>query len=104
MNQNSRYNGKPLLRLMECYVLDAIGHLTQSDEANLQAMTPTLAHIYQQQGTWNEILAATMALPPDLPQKIAALWQRNQEIADAHGIELAPQSFAEMFVDQNLAN
>jgi hypothetical protein len=32
----SRYEGKPLLRLLECYVLDTIGELSPSDRRNLE--------------------------------------------------------------------
>jgi hypothetical protein len=103
MSEPNRYAGKPLLRLLECYVLSAIGMLDPADQEKLTALAPQLSRVYRKTGTWIEILAAEMELPDQLPSLIARTWQRNQEIASANGIELSPQQFAEMFVDQNLA-
>jgi hypothetical protein len=36
----SRYAGKPFLRLLECYVLDAIGELSDEQQATLLAPVP----------------------------------------------------------------
>src|SRR4051812_8666199 len=99
----ARYQGKPLLRLLECYVLKVIGGLSASETANLVALRPKLAQLYGVQGTWDEIIAVTMKLPSNLPQLIVGMWDRNQGIAKANGVTLSPQQFAEMFVDQNLA-
>ena len=38
-----RYAGKPFLRLLECYVLAAIGELSDEQQATLRAMEPKLA-------------------------------------------------------------
>ena len=37
---SDRYEGKPFIRLVDCYVLDAIGHLDDAQEAQLIEMTP----------------------------------------------------------------
>ena len=100
---SDRYQGKPLVRLLECYVLRAIGELTSVDESNLKEMAPKLRDVYHAQGNWDEIIESIMELPADMPEKIAELWERNQELAKANGETLLPQDFAEMFVDRNLA-
>jgi len=97
-----RYRGKPLIRLLECYVLWCINELSDADANTLQAMTPKLQEVYQKQGDWQNIIAAEMEFPTHLPNKIRELWQRNTEIAQGTGVTLTPQGFAEMFVDQNL--
>lgn len=100
----SRYDGKPLLRLLELYALRAIGHLHPADEAQMVVMAPKLRAIYDRQGEWHEVVAAAVNLPPDLPEAIREMWERNQAIAKANDVTLTPQTFVEMFVDQNLAH
>ncbi len=100
---NPRYQGKPLLRLLECYVLWAIDELGAGEATALREMTPKLQGIYRVDGTWQDILASIMQMPPNLPTLIRTLWDKNSEIARKAGSTLTPQAFAEMFVDQNLA-
>lgn len=100
---NPRYHGKPTLRLLECYVLKAIGALSTSDAANLAAMQPKQAQIYSASGTWDQIIASSMHLPENMPLLIQNMWQKNQKTAAEKNILLTPQHFAEMFVDHNLA-
>ena len=66
-------------------------------------MTPKLQSIYQVTGEWQNVVAAAVHLPPDMPEKIRALWAKNIEAAKTSGTTLNPQRFAEVFVDQNLA-
>lgn len=97
-----RYQGKPLLRPLECYVLKAIDELSAADAENLKCMEPKLAHSFGKLGPWDHIIAATMAFPEDMPTLIREMWDRNQEIAREQNVTLLPQQFAEMFVDKNL--
>jgi hypothetical protein len=99
---NSRYQGKPLLRLLECYVLWAIDQLSAKDMQQLTEMTPKLQSIYNARGSWQKIIAGVMEFPAEMPGKVRALWIKNSEIARQSGAILTPQEFAEMFVDQNL--
>lgn len=102
MPANPRYDGRPLVRLLELYVLRAIGHLEPADEERLEAMAPKLRELYDCPGAWHEVVAHSISLPPDLPAAIVALWKKNQAIAEENAVTLSPQNFAEMFVDQNL--
>jgi len=99
--KNQRYQGKPFLRLLECYVLKCLDLLSEPDGKNLAAMQPKLAETYGKRGTWDEIIAATMEFPENMPSLICDMWARNREIANANGVTLTPQQFAEIFVDQN---
>ena len=57
MNKDSgRYEGKPLLRLLECYVLLAIGELSSDDQLVLSEMTPKLQGVYKCSGRWDQIV------------------------------------------------
>jgi hypothetical protein len=104
MNQNSqRYEGQPLLRLLECYVLWSIGELPEKEAQAMEAMAPKLRQIYEADGTWQDVIATVMELPPNMPQMIRDLWTRNSELARTSQMELSSQTFAEMFVDANLA-
>ncbi len=96
----TRYS-KPLVRLLECYVLHAIGQLSESDSVQLKEMQPKLAQVYKCEKTWNAIIETVMKFPQSMPDLIRDNWQKNQEIALLNGVVLNPQQFAEMFVDQN---
>lgn len=99
-----RYTGKPLVRLLECYALDAIGELSREDRANLEAMEPRLSQIYGTSGSWKEILGAAMQFPPEIGTAIKGMWEQNRQVAAQSGQKLSPQHFAEIFVDQNFAS
>jgi hypothetical protein len=101
---NSRYQGKPLLRLMECYVLWAIDQLPPKEASTLSAMTPKLQVTFRTQGSWQQVIAAAAQLPPNMADVIRETWTKNAEIARMNQTTLAPQQFAELFVDQNLVS
>jgi hypothetical protein len=97
-----RYEGKPMLRLLECYTLHALGLLDHASEANLVAMTPKLRTLYSAEGEWHNVIEKVMQLPTNTPELIRELWIKNQKIAKDNDVVLSPQEFAEMFVDANL--
>jgi hypothetical protein len=101
-NANPRYQGKPLLRLLECYVLWAIDGLPEDNQSALEKMTPKLQDAYGVKGTWQAILEAVLKLPSNMADLIRDVWSKNCEIARKNNATLEPQQFAEMFVDQNL--
>ena len=102
MSNTDRYNGKPMLRLLECYTLRAIGQLETEYETMMAEMAPNFQSVYKVNGEWHEIIEKVMELPPHMPELIRDMWNKNQEIALQNNTTLSPQTFAEMFVDQNL--
>jgi hypothetical protein len=104
MTDSSRYNGQPMLRLLELYVLWAVGELPQAEQNTLKTMALKLQSIYGGGGDWQDAIAAAMHMPSEMPEAIRDMWVRNLEIARTNGITLPPQQFAEMFVDENLAD
>jgi hypothetical protein len=103
MKTSPRYDGKPLLRLLELYVLNVIGELSTDDADRMMAMTPKLREIYDHSGDWPEIIAASINLPREVEADIGRMWERNREIARASDVTLSPQQFAEMIVDDNFS-
>ncbi len=103
MHANPRYVGKPLLRLLECYVLWAIEELPEKDASSLVSMTPKLQNLYSSDGQWQDVIAAIVGMDSEMPKRLKALWRRNTEIARQNGTVLTPQQFAEMVIDENFA-
>lgn len=96
-----RYSGKPFLRLLECYVLDAIGQLDDGQRQTLRRMEPKLTDVYRMNGTWLDIVSAQMDFPESLPAQIREIWEKNLASARARGAAIDPNEFAVVFVDQN---
>jgi hypothetical protein len=102
-----RYDGQPLLKLLESYVLDAIGELDAERESWLRGMAPKLAEIYAVPSTadapadWRQVIAAAMQFPPDLAQAIHDVWIKNLATAKAAGTRPSAEEFARLFVDEN---
>jgi hypothetical protein len=99
-----RYAGKPLLKLVDSFVLKTIGHLDPSQEAVLQQMTPKLQETFKRAGTWEEIVMAELRFEPEVRAAIQDLWEKNQVIARQNGVSLTPIAFTEMFVAKNVAS
>ena len=99
-----RYAGKPFLRLVDAFVLKAIGHLDRSQDAVLQQMTPKLQETFKRAGNWEEIVMAELRFEPEIRTAIRELWEKNQVIARQNGVSLTPQAFTEMFVANNVTS
>ena len=101
---NPRYDGKPLLRLLELYVLWAIGELPQMEQQTLERMAPKLGEIYGGNGTWHEAVAAAVHMPADMPMAIRDRWAKAApRAALLDDAALTPQAFAETVVDDYFA-
>lgn len=97
----NRYDGKPFLKLLECYVLRAIGQLHKDQDEILVGMERKLAETYHYEGSWFQIVAHQMNFPESFPGKIMEIWERNLDIAKKRNIPVNPNDFAVAFVDQN---
>ena len=97
----SRYDGKPFLRFLDCYVLKSIGELDVQQERALDAMAPKLASLYGEEGTWFDIVASQMHFPATLPDQIKGIWERGKADAAQKGIVVSPDEFTRQFVDTN---
>ena len=79
MSDNSRYDGKPLLRLLELYILNAIGELPLSEQESLNRLAPKLQAIYGGNGQWHEAVGAAVRVPADMPQLWTAACKRTRD-------------------------
>jgi hypothetical protein len=74
-----------LLRLVECYVLDAIGKLGEQQARQLQDMTQRLRDVYDAEGSRQQIVAAQLAFPPDAAERLREMWAAAPADADRLG-------------------
>ena len=102
---SDRYAGKPFLKLLDCYVLEAIGALDDASQAMMVSMEPKLREIYHRTGSWTEIVEAEMEFHETLPDEIHRIWEKGRPAFVAeHGSEPDPLIFTWTFVDTNFAN
>lgn len=99
----SRYEGKPFLKLLECYVLRAIHALPEEQERAMQAMEPHFTQAFGASGSWVEMVEQQMDLPPDMPQTIRQIWEEGNVRMKDMGFEPDPVEFTRQFVDTNFA-
>jgi hypothetical protein len=98
---NPRYYRKPLVLLLEFYVLRAIGELPQDKEDVMNAMAPRLQDLFGGGGRWHDALEAAVHMEADTQEKLRGMWARNLEVARANGEKLTAQQFAERVVDES---
>jgi hypothetical protein len=98
-----RYRHKPFLRLLECYVLKAIGELDTQQEQVLERMAPKLSVLYGEVGSWLEIVRLQMDFSANLPWQIRDVWDRTLSQAALKGVVVDPIEFATNFVDENFS-
>lgn len=98
----TRYTGKPLLRLVDSFVLDAIGHLPAEVDAKLTEMEPRFRRTFGEAGSWREIVAAQMKFPDGLQAAIREVWETGRtKFRASEGYEPDPAQFTMSFVDSN---
>ena len=101
MTDISRYDDKPLLVIIENYILDVIGEL---NDENRKLTEKVVLDAFAAEGDWHEALRKTLGLTIELDDELNALWAKNQQIAIEDQIELTPVAFAQMIDDDNFAN
>ena len=97
---NPRYDGKPLLRLVELWVQWVVDELDPADAARLAAMEPKLSETWSLQGSWHGMIESLLEIPPSLPDDLRAMWQRNLETARDNNAEPPTEMFAQSIADQ----
>ncbi|MER9392499.1 hypothetical protein [Mesorhizobium sp. LNJC394B00] len=69
MEHNPRYDGKPLLKLLEFYVLWVIGELPEEVDKSLKAIAPKLHTLYGGDGQWQGAIAASVHFSEEYRRK-----------------------------------
>ena len=100
VQRNDRYAGKPLLILLENYVLDCIGELPLDKQAGLREI---VKRVYGGGDNWKATLRDTLRLGESIDNSFREMWAKNQQIAKQANQTLTPEQFARMVVDQNFS-
>jgi hypothetical protein len=95
-----RYAGKPLLLLLDSYVLDVIGALAPEQHPRLSELVQTA---FGGGRDWKATLRETLQLDPETDAELRRLWQENQQRASGRAPALTAQEFARGVVDTNFA-
>jgi hypothetical protein len=101
MSEEARYEGRPFLRLLDCYVLRAIGQLDEAQNAALQTIEPQLAGVYGKESRWFEVVAEQMDFPDGIEASINQVWQATLLKAEELNMEVNSAEFTRQFVDTN---
>ena len=73
-----RYAGKPMLRLLDAYVLDALGALDEKTARDNAAMSSRIAQALKvDAATWQGAVERAMQMPPDSAEALRALWEQH---------------------------
>lgn len=101
MPTTNRYEGRPLLRLVDCLVLDAIDQLDDEKRATLEALEPRLAQTFNATGTWQEMVGTQMGFADDVHDQIRQFWRNYLDRAETENQPVDPQAFVVDFVALN---
>jgi hypothetical protein len=101
MQTTNRYEGRPLLRLVDCLVLDAIDQLDDAKRAKLEALEPTLAQTFNASGTWQEMVGTQMGFADDVQDQIRQFWRSYLDRTEEQQLRADPQEFVIEFVARN---
>jgi len=96
-----RYQNNPLLRLLDCYLMDLIGELGQDQLLTLVRLEPMLQRAWKSEGTWRQMVEEQMGFQPTVPAKVRAFWLGYIKAAEAQGVPASPFDFVVSFVGQN---
>ena len=96
----ARYEGRPLILILDNYILDCIGELP-SDKQTL--ITTIVQKVFGGGTDWKKTVREVLQMSESIEADIRSLWIQNREIAAKNKAELHPVQFAKMIVDDNFA-
>jgi hypothetical protein len=96
-----RYQGKPLLIILENYILDCIGALEPDRQELVRGV---VQRSFGGGDDWKQTIRSMLQIDGNLDEQLRLMWEQNQEAAQVSGIELHPVQFAKMVADQNFAD
>lgn len=96
----NRYDGKPMLRLLDAYVLDRLDVLDEETAQTFDEQGPALGRALGVAATeWRAVVEQTMELPPEFSQAVVAAWSQFREAQESRGITPDPLEFAHLTSD-----
>ena len=96
-----RYTGRPLVLVLENYVLDVIGELEQEKQEGIARL---VAAVFGGGDDWRKTVRQQLRLEDAIDNAFREMWRQNQQIAAANNVVLHPVQFAKMVVDKNFAD
>lgn len=97
---STRYDGKPILRLLDSYVLDAIGALDEKTVQGNAVLAPKIAQALKVDAdSWQRAVELAMDLPEDSVVELRARWQQFVEASLAAGETPDPLGWSHALVD-----
>ena len=96
-----RYSGRPLLIVLENYVLDCIGELGPDKQALARSV---VQRVWGGGDDWKATVREQLKLLPSTDEALHGMWSRDQELAQQHNQPLHGIQFARMVVDENFAH
>lgn len=96
-----RYRGRPLLIVLEAYVLDCIGEL-QPDKQSLARST--VQRVWGGNDDWKATLRRQLRFSSVMDETLREMWLRNQELSQQRNEPLSPNRFARFVADSNFAS
>ena len=97
----SRYQDKPVLVILEYYVLSTIEWLAPEKETELRALTQRL---YGGGTDWRVTLRTALQIMNSTDHEIRQMWHAHQDLAWKALVHLRPEDFARLVVDQNFTH
>jgi hypothetical protein len=95
-----RYHRRPLVLVLESYVLDCIGELPADRSETVAELVQS---VFGGDRDWKRTIRQQLRIPDTLDDSLRDMWARNQEIARENTYDLHPVQFAKMVVDKNFA-
>jgi hypothetical protein len=97
-----RYATKPLLILLENYVLDCIGEM----RVHASEMSRAVKRAFRLDAVtdWKAAMRAGLQLDDGLDDEVKRVWEANKARFQAAGEIAVPLEFARVFVDANFAS
>jgi len=95
-----RYAGRPLLIVLEHYVLAVIGALPPDKKIAIRSV---VQRVFGGGDDWQATVRQRLGMSEELDAEIRQLWTRNRKVAEDGGVALHPMQFAKMFADENFA-
>ena len=95
-----RYEGRPLILILDNYVLDCIGELPPDKKALIISI---VQKAFGGGPDWKKTVRDLLQLSDSIEDNIRSLWTENKKIAAQNNSELHPVQCAKMIVDDNFA-
>jgi hypothetical protein len=93
-----RYRNRPLLVMVENYILDCIGELQPREQ---EAIARLVQHAIEPNADWRQTLRQYLHFDAAMDDELRNLWTTNRKIAAENDSELTAIHFARMIVDDN---